>query len=49
MAALTDGHNPFSESDFIKRIQSILAFCQRWSIEMFQMNSDAVLFKLLQY
>lgn len=26
MAALTDGHNPFSKSDFIKRIQSILAF-----------------------
>jgi len=49
MAALAYGHNPFSKSVFITWIQSILALCQRWSIEVFQMKSDAVLFKLLQY
>lgn len=48
MAALTDDHNPFSESDFIKTNPKYPSSLSK-TVEMFQMNSNVVPFKLLQY
>lgn len=46
MAALTDDHNPFSESDFIKTNPKYPSSLSK-TVEMFQMNSNVVSFKLV--
>lgn len=48
MAALTDYHSPFSESDIIKTNPKYPSSLSK-TVEMFQMNSSVVPFKLLQY